>query len=364
MLPTDLAIFSPSVASSMPLCIHVRRSPGPRALRATRDEHAALRATFARATLDDAPAIAAEVEAGRLAGQAPADAAASVPAADPDNPLLAEWTGSYGGVPPFDQVRIEHFKPALEAAMAQELAEVERIAANPQPATFENTIAALERTGRVTSRVGTVYGIWGGNMSTPEFQAVEREMAPRLAAYSDQITQNAALFRRIEAVYNSPQKSSWTPEQQRLAWRYYTNFVRAGAQLDAAKKARMSEINQRLAQLYTNFGQNVLKDENEQTVVIENEADLAGLPQSLLPTNFTGDEVFSVTAPVNTDGGKLRGFEINYQQPFKFLPGKWSNFGVLLNYTWVDSEIDYITSATGATPPVTNPSETHFSCCR
>jgi peptidyl-dipeptidase Dcp len=220
-------------------------------------------------------------QASTLDASADAAASAPAPAADPNNPLLAEWTGPYGGVPPFDQVRIEHFKPAMEAAMAQELAEVERIANNPQPATFENTIAALERTGRVTSRVGTVYGIWSGNMSTPEFQAVEREMAPRLAAYSDQITQNAALFRRIEAVYNSPQKSSWTPEQQRLAWRYYTNFVRAGAQLDAAKKARMSEINQRLAQLYTNFGQNVLKDENEQTVVIENEADLAGLPQSL-----------------------------------------------------------------------------------
>jgi peptidyl-dipeptidase Dcp len=220
-------------------------------------------------------------QASTLDASADAAASAPAPAADPDNPLLAEWTGPYGGVPPFDRVRIEHFRPALEAAMAQELAEVERIASNPQPATFENTIAALERTGRVTGRVGTVYGIWGGNMSTPEFQAVEREMAPRLAAYSDQITQNAALFRRIEAVYNSPQKSSWTPEQQRLAWRYYTNFVRAGAQLDAAKKARLSEINQRLAQLYTNFSQNVLKDENEQTVVIENEAELAGLPQSL-----------------------------------------------------------------------------------
>jgi peptidyl-dipeptidase Dcp len=197
------------------------------------------------------------------------------------NPLLAEWTGPYGGVPPFDRVRIEDFKPALEAAMAEELAEVERIASNPQPATFENTLGALEGTGRTLSRVSTVYGIWGGNMSTPEFQAVEREMAPRLAAFSDRITQNEALFRRIEAVYNDPRKSSWTPEQQRLAWRYYTNFVRAGARLDAAKKARLSEINQRLAQLYTNFSQNVLKDENEQVVVIENEADLAGLPQAL-----------------------------------------------------------------------------------
>jgi peptidyl-dipeptidase Dcp len=217
------------------------------------------------------------------APEAPAHAAASAPApaAGPDNPLFAEWTGPYGGVPAFDRVRVEDFKPALEAAMAQELAEVQAIADNPQAPTFENTIAALERSGRATARVGTYYGIWSSNMNTPEFQAVEREMAPRLAAYSDQITQNAALFRRIEAVYNSPQKSGWTPEQQRLAWRYYTNFVRAGAQLDEAKKARLSEINQRLAGLYTSFSQNVLTDENDQTVVIENEADLAGLPQSL-----------------------------------------------------------------------------------
>jgi peptidyl-dipeptidase Dcp len=210
-----------------------------------------------------------------------AAATAAAPSASPPDALLAEWTGPYGGVPPFDRVRIEDFKPALEAAMAQELAEVQAIAANPQPATFENTIAAMERTGRMTGRVGTVYGIWSSNMNTPEFQAVEREMAPRLAAFSDQITQNTALFRRIEAVYNSPQKSSWTPEQQRLAWRYYTNFVRAGARLDAPSKARLSEINQRLAGLYTNFSQHVLTDENNQTVVIESEAELAGLPQSL-----------------------------------------------------------------------------------
>ncbi|MBW3572027.1 MAG: M3 family metallopeptidase [Gemmatimonadetes bacterium] len=219
-----------------------------------------------QATTSDSPASAA----------APATTAAAS-----GNPLLAEWTGPYGGVPPFDQVRIEHFQPALEAGMAQQLAEVERIANNPQPPTFQNTLAALEGAGRTLNRVSTVYGIWSANMNTPEFQTVERQMAPRLAAFSDQITQNEALFRRIEAVYNAPDKSSWTPEQQRLAWRYYTNFVRAGARLDAAKKARLSEINQRLAGLYTQFSQNVLKDENEQTVVVENEAELAGLPQSL-----------------------------------------------------------------------------------
>src|SRR5687768_6364868 len=197
-----------------------------------------------------------------------------------DNPLLQTWSGPYGGVPPFDKARIEHFKPALEAGMAESLAEIERIANDPAPPTFENTIAAMARAGRTLDRVGTVYGIWSSNMNSPEFQPIEREMAPKLAAFSDQVTQNAALFRRIEAVYNSPAKASLTPEQQRLTWLTYTNFVRAGAKLDATKKARLSAINQELAGLYTNFSQNVLADEG-QTLVFDSEADLAGLPQSL-----------------------------------------------------------------------------------
>ena len=134
------------------------------------------------------------------------------------NPLVAQWVGPYGGVPPFDKVRVEDFKPALEAAMAENLAEVERIANDPANPTFENTITALERTGRTFDRVTNIYGIWSSTMNTDEFQAVEREMAPKLAAFSDKIVQNAPLFRRIAAVYNSPEKSRQTPEQQRLAW--------------------------------------------------------------------------------------------------------------------------------------------------
>ncbi len=199
----------------------------------------------------------------------------------PENPLLQPWTGPYGGVPPFDKVRVEDFKPALEAAMAENLAEIDRIANDPAPPTFENTIAAMERSGRTLDRVGNIYGIWSSNMNSPEFQPVEREMAPKLAAFSDQITQNEKLFQRIEAVYDSPEKAQLTPEQQRLTWLTYTNFVRAGAKLDAAKKARLSEINQQLAGLYTNFAQNVLADETDQFLVLESEADLAGLPQSL-----------------------------------------------------------------------------------
>jgi len=208
-------------------------------------------------------------------------AAAAGNAAAQQNPLLAAWSGPYGGVPPFDQVRVEHFKPALEAAMAETLADVQRIANNPAPPTFQNTIEALEKNGRALGRVATAYGIWSGNMNGPEFSAVEREMAPRLAAFNDQITQNEALFRRISAVYQSPDTVNLTPEQRRLAWRYYTNYVRAGARLDAPSKARMSEINQRLAGLYTRFSQNVLADETDQVMVLRDTADLAGLPQSL-----------------------------------------------------------------------------------
>jgi peptidyl-dipeptidase Dcp len=198
-----------------------------------------------------------------------------------ENPLLAKWEGPYGGVPPFDRVQVQFFKPALESAMAEQLAETERIANNPGAPDFENTIAALERTGHTLDRVSTLYGIWSSTMASPQFQVVQREMAPRLAAFQDQITQNEPLFKRIDAVYNSPAKARLTPEQQRLVWLYYTNFVRAGARLKPEAKTRLSEINQRLAGLYTRFSQNVLAEETDQFLVLKSEDELAGLPQSI-----------------------------------------------------------------------------------
>ena len=198
-----------------------------------------------------------------------------------NNPLLAKWEGPYGGVPPFDRVQIALFKPALEAAMAEQLKEIDQITANSAAPDFENTIAALERAGGTLDRVSTLYGVWGSTMASPEYQAVQREMAPRLAAFNDQITQNEALFKRIETVYNSPEKMKLTPEQQRVAWLYYTNFVRAGARLNADAKKRLSQINQQLAGLYTKFSQNVLAEETDQFLVLKSEDELAGLPQSL-----------------------------------------------------------------------------------
>jgi peptidyl-dipeptidase Dcp len=197
------------------------------------------------------------------------------------NPLLANWEGPYGGVPPFDKVQVALFKPALEAAMTENLADVDKIAKDPASPTFENTIVAMERAGSTLDRVSTLYGVWSGTMASPEFQVIQREMAPRLAAFNDQISQNEPLFKRIEAVYNSPDKKKLNAEQQRLIWLYYTNFVRSGAKLNPADKARLSQINQQLAGLFTKFGQNVLFEEDNEFVALKNDADLAGLPQSV-----------------------------------------------------------------------------------
>lgn len=198
-----------------------------------------------------------------------------------ENPLLSKWEGPYGGIPPFDRVQIPLFKPALEAAMAEQLGEIDRIAKNTAAPDFQNTIVALEEAGQTLDRVTTVYGVWGATMAGPEYQAVQREMAPKLAAFNDQISQNEALFKRIEAVYNSPAKAKLTPEQQRVTWLYYTNFVRSGARLSPEAKKRLSEINQKLAGLFTKFSQNVLAEETDLFIVLKSEDELAGLPQSL-----------------------------------------------------------------------------------
>jgi peptidyl-dipeptidase Dcp len=195
------------------------------------------------------------------------------------NPLLAPWVGPAGGVPPFDRVRVADFKPALEAAILENLAEIDQIARNPAAPDFENTIATLERSGRTFNRVSAIYGVWSTTMSTAEFQAVERDMQPKLAAFSDKIHQNVPLFARIAAVYRD--RSSLSPVQQRLCWFYHTNFVRAGAKLDAPAKRRVAEINARLAALFANFSQNLLADEAGYVLYLKNEGDLAGLPEPL-----------------------------------------------------------------------------------
>ena len=204
----------------------------------------------------------------------------AVAAATP-NPLLQSWSGPYGGVPPFDKASPTLLAPALEAGMAEHLAELARIADNPAPATFANTIAAMERSGRALDRASTVYYIYSSTLSDDAVQKVERDIEPKMAAFRDSITQNEKLFKRIAAVYETRASSGLSAEEQRLTWLTYTNFVRAGAKLDSAAKKRLAQINQSLAGLYTRFSQNLLADENERHTVLADEAELAGLPASL-----------------------------------------------------------------------------------
>jgi peptidyl-dipeptidase Dcp len=197
------------------------------------------------------------------------------------NPLLAKWSAGPGGTIPFDRVRVADFAPALEAAMRETIAQIDAITANPAPPTFENTILAFERTGETFRRVNAIYGVWTSTMNVGDFQAVETEMEPKLAAHQDRIYQNPKLFARIEAVYHSPHYAALTPVQRRLTWVDYNAFVRAGAALDAAAKGRVAQINERLATLFTRFSQNLLADEADYVLYLKDDADLDGLPGSL-----------------------------------------------------------------------------------
>ena len=195
-------------------------------------------------------------------------------------PMTQTWTGPYGGIPAFDKVKVPDFLPSIAQAMAEELAEIDAIAKTPAPPTFENTIGALERSGRTSTRVLTFYFIWTGTLSTPQMQEVEGKIEPLLAEHGDKILQNPALFQRIEAVYNARASSGLNAEQQRLVWVYWNRFVKAGARLTPAAKARVAEINQTLAGRFTNFSQNLLADETDYVLYLD-EGDLAGLPDDL-----------------------------------------------------------------------------------
>lgn len=228
-----------------------------------------------------------EMSAQAPAAPAPTTATAAhpdatkLPAELAGNPAAAEWTGPYGGVPAFDRIKASDFPAAFEGTVAMRRAEINAIAESSAPPTFENTIVALERSGAAFNRMFALFGVYTANLNDEAYQALERDLSPKIAAASDEITLNHKLFQRIEAVYTSPEKAKLTPEQQRLTWRTHDTFVRAGAKLDAQQKARLSQINQELATLYSAFGQKVLADEDS-FITIDKKADLAGLPQSIV----------------------------------------------------------------------------------
>jgi peptidyl-dipeptidase Dcp len=197
------------------------------------------------------------------------------------NPLLADLSGPYGGVPQFDEVSLDQLEAAVDAGIAAHLAEIDEIANNPEPPTFENTIVEMERAGQALSNAFNYWGIWSSNMSSPEFRDLQRELSPRLSAYNSQITQNQTLFNRIRAVYEGDEMASLRPDQQRLVSLVYDGFARNGATLEGEAAERYAAINLRLSELHTQFANNVLHDE-ESYVTYITEDQLSGLSDSVI----------------------------------------------------------------------------------
>jgi peptidyl-dipeptidase Dcp len=198
--------------------------------------------------------------------------------ASSDNPLLADWDTPFS-VPPFAAIRPEHVRPAFDAAFAAHRAEIAAIVAQAAPPSFDNTIAALERSGRTLARVSAVFFALVGAHSNEALLALEREIVPRLTAHWDAIHLNQPLFERIAALHREPGRLA--AEQARVLERYFVTFRRAGAGLDAAARGRLAEIGERLAELGTRFSQRVLADEQRFALPLEAEDDLAGLPDHL-----------------------------------------------------------------------------------
>jgi peptidyl-dipeptidase Dcp len=196
----------------------------------------------------------------------------------PENPFLAPWTAP-DGVPPFDRIKPEDFRFAYERAFAEHEAEVAAIAAAQAPASFDNTIAAMERSGRALTRVENVFHVLVGAHSNEALLELEREIAPQIARHWNKIHTNAALFSRIDALAQQAGALGLTAEQQRVLERYHISFRRAGAALDGPAKDRLAEIIERLAALGTAFSQNLLADEQAFALSLESDTELAGLPE-------------------------------------------------------------------------------------
>jgi peptidyl-dipeptidase Dcp len=198
----------------------------------------------------------------------------------PTNPFLTEWQGAYE-LPPFADITAEHYLPAFEAAFAAHNAEIDAIIADPSEPGFDSVIVAMERAGKLLSKVSAVFGNLASADTSEALQAIEREIMPRLAAHGQAIATNAALFAKVDALYQSRDRLGLNAEQMKLIERHHLGFLRSGAKLDETGRKRMAEIAERLATLGTTFSQNVLADESGYMLLLETEADLAGLPEFL-----------------------------------------------------------------------------------
>ena len=194
------------------------------------------------------------------------------------NPLLQSWDGPYG-IAPFESIDAGHFEPAFEIAMRAHRDEVDAIGAATTPPSFDNTIAAFDNCGALLSRIEGVFHNLTASATSPALQAVQRRMAPVLAGHGSAVVMHAGLFARIDALHTQRDTLDLNPEQRRLIERFHLDFVRSGARLGAVQQRRYAQIVARLAELMTQFGQNVLADESAYQLVLRGPAEHAGLPE-------------------------------------------------------------------------------------
>ena len=202
---------------------------------------------------------------------------------DPSNPFAQSSTMPYG-IPAFDKIQSEHFLPAIEAGMADAVKEIEAIATQTEPATFENTIVAMEKSGALLERALRTFSNLNSTHTNDVLKQTQLTVAPKLAAHDDAIYLNDALFKRVEAIYQARETLNLDAESLRLVERYYTDFVRAGAKLDAAQKEELKALNIELASLTTQFGQNILADTNDSAVLVDTKEELAGMSEAEIAT--------------------------------------------------------------------------------
>ncbi|MED5309729.1 MAG: M3 family peptidase, partial [Pseudomonadota bacterium] len=197
------------------------------------------------------------------------------------NSFTREWTGPYGGVPNFTDLNLNDLKSALIMGMDQTRSEIYEIANQSEKPTFENTILALEETGRLLDRVFSYYGVLSSNLSTPEFRTIQESMAPKISQFYAEINHDNKIFKRIEHLFTNKELLALDKEQERLLTLKYKNLVRNGAALSDSQKRRYQNINIRLSELHTKFSNNVLSEEENYFVIIDS-SNLSGLPQSLI----------------------------------------------------------------------------------
>ena len=224
---------------------------------------------------------------------------------DMTNPFFTPWTTPYE-VPPFDQIKAEHYIPAFEEGMRQQKAEIQAIIDNKEEPTFANTIEALDYSGELLGKVSSVFFNVLETNSSDSMQAIAEEISSPLSAHADEINLNADLFQRVKTVYEHQDKEQLNSEQKRLLEETYKNFVRGGANLPAEQQERFKQINQELSVLTLTFNNNVLAATNDYKLVIDNEEDLSGLPENIIQAaaeeankdkNTQGKWVFTLQNP-------------------------------------------------------------------